>query len=170
MLAGPSAAPLPKVIEPLKLVEQRAILQGEIAVAQLPRFSAMLLGDEGVARVQMTFDKDEEGIPVIVGTVDATVSVQCQRCLEPMALDLSAQLSLGIVLSDERASHLPKYYDPLVLEDAELSLWELAEDELLLFLPLVASHGEDVCQVDAKYQQAEGDSSHPFAALQKLKN
>ena len=137
-----SAAPLPRNIEPLKLVEQRVSLNGEIALKHLQRLNELADAGQGVSQVELVFGRDEEGIPVVTGKLDASVVMQCQRCLEPMAVVVDVELKLGIVSSDRAAATLPRYYDPLLVEDFELDLWDLVEEELILNLPIVASHAK----------------------------
>jgi uncharacterized protein len=166
-----SAAPLPRVIEPLKLVEQRATLSGDIDLKQLVRLNELATASEGVARVELVFGKDNEGIPVLTGKLEAGVVMQCQRCLEPVPVIVDSELKFGIVKNDRAAVLLPRYYDPLLLEDFELDLWDLVEEELILNLPIVASHSNGLCSIDAQYRtNPDAEKTSPFAALEKLKD
>ncbi len=126
---------------------------------------------EGFASVELAFGKDDEGIPTVTGNLEAGVIMECQRCLEPVPVALRSELRLGIVRSDSMAAALPRYYDPLLLEDFELDLWGLVEEELILSLPLIASHENGLCRIAAQYRpDPDADRNNPFAALEKLKD
>ena len=166
-----SAAPLPRNIEPLKLVEQRASLIGEIVLKQFERLNELADASAGSARVEMDFGRDEEGIPIVSGRLQAAVEMQCQRCLEPVAIAVDVELKLGIVASDRAAAQLPRYYDPLLVEEFGLDLWDLVEEEIILNLPIVASHDPDLCSIGEQYQPSPAaDKVNPFAALKDLKD
>jgi uncharacterized protein len=61
-----------------------------------------------------------------------------------------------------------------VMEQGLVSLRELAEEELLLALPIVAMHEPQDCEraateeADDEIQGASGDRSRPFASLRNL--
>lgn len=101
----------------------------------------------------------------------APVGRECQRCLQPLMLDLEVSRSLRFVASEAVAAALDAESedDVLALGDG-LDLHELVEDELLLALPLVPTHA----QCPQPLPRLAGDdkleaAAHPFAALAGLK-
>ncbi len=106
--------------------------------------------------------------------VSARLHLECQRCLKPVETALSVDQSLRFVVDEATAAALDadSEEDVLVLSRG-LDLRELAEDELLLVLPLVPRH--DQCPeplrhaADALAADAEPERPHPFAVLQQLK-
>lgn len=102
----------------------------------------------------------------------ASVMLECQRCLAPVATEVKAQRSFLFVHGENSAAELDAdTEDDVLAMTHSLDLQELIEDELLLALPLVPRH--DVCpeplvQGDA-VDLPEGDVPHPFAALAALK-
>ena len=167
-----SISPLPKSVDPFKLAEQAVELKGEIALSQLERLVSQLDDKSGVVEVFLSFGKDEEGIRFITGRLSARLTLICQRCLEPLVVDLDASLHLGLVFSEEAAKQLPKRYDPILLETNTLQLWELIEEELLLSLPLVPMHDDQGCNsiLAAQEQQDQAPQrENPFAVLASLK-
>lgn len=169
-----SVAPLPRVIEPLKLIEQRVDLEGSVALSECERLQETLLDQQGDIHVQLRFGKDEEGQRIITGSVQAEVRMECQRCLQAVKLSVQGDINLAIARHEDAVKALPGYYDPLLLEAPEIELWPLIEQELLLSLPIVAKHPEGECSVDSSYQakdeQLEQDKPNPFAVLAELKN
>ena len=74
-------------------------------------------------------------------SAQAPVWLTCQRCLQPMAVDLALERRLRFVHGESQAEALDAESDDDVLALPRwLDLRELVEDELLLGLPLVPRH------------------------------
>lgn len=109
--------------------------------------------------------------------LDAAVQVAqtCQRCLKAVREDISISRWFRFVRDEEQAAQLDMDGEDDVLAlPRHLSLQELAEDELLLALPLVPRH--DVCPeplpvagTDELEDEALEERPNPFAALAALK-
>lgn len=165
--------PLPRVIEPLKLIEQRVDLEGAIALSDCERLREVLLDLEGDINIALQFGKDEEGQKVISGSLQADVTMQCQRCLQPVKLAVDGVVKLAVARHEDAVKALPGYYDPLLLEAPEIELLPLIEQELMLSLPIVATHPEGECSINSSYQakeDTEQSKPNPFAVLAELKN
>lgn len=166
-------APLPRVIEPLKLIEQRVDLEGVIALSDCERLRDVLLDSEGDISISLQFGKDEEGQRVIKGSLSATVTMECQRCLQPVKLAVQGDVKLAVARHEDAVKALPRYYDPLLLDAPEIELLPLIEQELMLSLPIVATHPEDECSTNSSYkakEDSEQSKANPFAVLAELKN
>jgi uncharacterized protein len=111
--------------------------------------------------------------------VQTRVWLTCQRCLQPFALPLALDQRLRFVQGEAQAEALDAESEEDVLALPRwLDLRELAEDELLLALPLVPRH--DVCPQplpvavalesdDAPAPEDGFEKPNPFAALRALK-
>jgi uncharacterized protein len=101
----------------------------------------------------------------------AEVGMDCQRCLKPVPVPLSAERSFLFVRGEDVASELDADLEDDVLAlTRSLDLRELIEDELLLALPLVPRH--EVCPQPLQHVEPEleeDEAPHPFAALAALK-
>lgn len=101
---------------------------------------------------------------------DATVSLECQRCLQAMRVPLHVDRRLFFVEGEDAAAALDtdSEDDVLTLEPA-IDLRALVEDEMLLALPLVPRH--EVCPepLPIRAEDAPPETEHPFAALAALK-
>ncbi len=103
----------------------------------------------------------------------ASVTLQCQRCLQPVQEEIAIDRAFRFVATEDDAARLDEETDDDVLAtSARFDLPGLLEDELILALPLVAMHG--VCpQPLAMAQQEPGAEDaaapHPFAALAALR-
>jgi uncharacterized protein len=102
----------------------------------------------------------------------AALSMQCQRCLQPVEVALQVDRRLFFVEGEDAAAALDtdSEDDVLVLEPA-IDLRALIEDELLLEMPLIPRH--EVCPEPLVQPAIEADApapeAHPFAALAALK-
>ena len=168
--------PLPSTLDVRKAAARGVSVSGTLKPVQLPRFQAMLASEEGHIEAELTCFRDEERQAVIELRYQASVSVVCQRCLQPMPLEMSGETSLGIVWTDEQAKHLPRHLDPLIAPEEGCDLWELVEDELILALPPFSYHDiEDCNQTLSDYtgpgpEEEAGDSKpNPFDVLAQLK-
>jgi uncharacterized protein len=102
----------------------------------------------------------------------AKIALQCQRCLQPVPVALTAQRSFLFVPGEDTAAELDaESEDDVLALTRSLNLQALVEDELLLVLPLVPRH--DRCPSPLVSGQGEETSVdvplHPFAALASLK-
>ena len=108
--------------------------------------------------------------------VRATLSLICQRCLEPADIEVVVDHSFRFVATEAQAQAEDEEAeeDVLVLS-RDLDLQELIEDELLMALPLVPRH--EVCPTEVRlsaqdddFEAASAAQPKPFAALAGLKD
>ena len=161
----------PETLNFLRQVERNYRYEGEVPLSRLGRLTEVLLSREGSAQVVMEFG-NSVGYPCLKGTVAARIMVECQRCLQPMQVEVSSRFKLALVHTEEECDLLPEVFEPYLLEGEEQSLLALLEDELLLSLPMVTVHSEacsDFMRGQEEEIQAEKAAAHPFAALKSLK-
>lgn len=164
---------LPRQADFRKLAAAGAQVSGAIALDELERIRAELVQPGGEATVALEFRVDDEGYKVIEGRVDASLALECQRCLGPMAFPVAAEVRLAMVWGEEEIAALPQRFDGVVVGEGPSDLYDLVEEELLLAIPLAPRHPEGECAVrefaaDSDQASAEGSES-PFAVLAKLK-
>ncbi len=169
---------LPHIVEVRTLAAREVVLEGSLQAAKMPRLNAVIVATDAPARVCAQFYRDEEGRYILELSVGMTVNVACQRCLEPMALEVASKSQLAALWTDEQAPHLPSRYDPLVTGD-ETDLWQVVEDELLLALPAFSYHGDSQCGLASGVAQPDAANSpevdapvkdNPFTVLAALKD
>lgn len=158
---------LPDYIEPRRCAEARARFVGRYALADMPEMAPYLHAEGGEARFDLRFDIDEEGVRFLNGDIAAALTTLCQRCMEPMAVEFTVNLRLGIVASEAEAGRLPAGYDPLIAS-GPVRLQRLVEDELVLNMPMTPKHPAGVCRPHADKRE-EHTAPHPFAALATLR-
>ncbi|MCB1776594.1 MAG: DUF177 domain-containing protein [Candidatus Competibacteraceae bacterium] len=165
---------LPAKIRPWRMAAEHGCLNGRLALAALPRLTALLGAAEGEVVVALSAGCDAQGVRFIQGRLCAEVEWTCQRCLGPLRLPLDVQVNLGLVSDEAAANRLPDEYDPLLVqENSDIAVADLVEDELLLALPQIPRH-EDLreCAVHGYAQPDESTPDpkkrQPFAALATL--
>ena len=180
-----SLGPFPEQIDTIKLFARNGILAAALPLAKLQRLTDSLHDDSGVVAVNLLFGTDEDKKRVLTGTLDTTVKVLCQRCLQEMTLELHCSLRLKVCSNEQELYDLPETEDGIIMEEEGLNILEVIEDELILSLPLVPVHADVNCSafLNALTQaetgaQGKGNSTddkqrekqNPFAVLATLKD
>ncbi len=145
-----SAQDLP-YIDSLRFAKDGESREGHYAIAALPRLVKMLVIPEGdlYYRLEGTV---ELGRPQLCLTVKAVLSLDCQRCLQPMQQDLQLRSCVGVARNEAELAR----WDAIDLEsggamvdamlvEARMSVQDFVEDEVLLGLPVAFSHPEGEC-------------------------
>ena len=144
-----------------------------MALGDLPRLAPSLVGP-GDVEYRLAFHLDSEHRAVVSGQVTAQLLLQCQRCLEPVAIAVDSGFELAFVHGLDEAARLQDHYEPAVAEDGWVRPVDLVEDELLLALPAVPVHTGRTCSarpVATPGAEAEGASATtPFAVLAALRD
>jgi uncharacterized protein len=137
------AGGLPVSVDPVRLADQDARLRGSLPIARMKRLVSMCVSDAGEARLELNFRREaESGLRRITGWIEAVVQCRCERCMEPFALPLAAEVDLLVV--PPGSGELAGEGD--VLEaDGPVSLSEIVENELILAMPMVPMHPADQC-------------------------
>ncbi|OAI49999.1 hypothetical protein AYO45_00015 [Gammaproteobacteria bacterium SCGC AG-212-F23] len=162
---------LADIVNPFRLAENRAEMQGVFLAKNMPRFAESLASPDGEIAVDIAFGRDEQGDTFMKGTCKANVQLHCQRCMEPYICEIISRFKFGLVVSEEKADNLAKSYDPLVVIDDELFLKDVIEDELIIHLPIVPMHSEDKCKVRLPIETSEQESNNnPFKVIEILKS
>ncbi len=172
------------MIDPRKLAVQGVTLDGYIPSKSAERLRDAVLGyEDDQIKVTLQFGRDLEKHLTITGHAETSVSVQCQRCLQPMPYLLATNISLAVVRTEDAARELPSYLEPLIVTEEKVSTSHIVEEELLLAMPLVMYHPSADCQMDYKISQniednenisalkteKETEKDNPFSILEQLK-
>lgn len=97
---------------------------------------------------------------------EATVSLVCQRCLEPVTCTIAVDRQFQFVADEATAERLDGEVEHEVLAvTRELDLQRLLEDELLLDAPIVPRHPDCSLAAGPTDPDAQTEPAPPFAAL-----
>lgn len=166
------ASPVDRV-DPWRLAAQGQTLTGRVALGELPRLAPSLVGP-GDVEFRLAFHLDSEARAVVSGQVTGELAVQCQRCLEPLAIAVDSHFELAFVRGLDEAARLPEPYEPAMAEAGWVRPLDLVEDELLLALPPVPAHSGPPCAIrPPAVPRAEADGTSlksPFSVLAALRD
>ena len=173
------AKDLPKLIFPLRLAQLNQHLSGTIGLDRMPRLentsgrgnTSHGRQNKGNAWVDLRFERREQSPPHVSGTVGVCLSFLCQRCLERVELEITADVELDLIRSGG-SDTCAKDEDYVELgENDSVDFAGMVEDELLLALPITALHPEGVCQsIEIASEEVDKATENPFAVLSNLKN
>ena len=162
-------APDLKFIKPGLLAERQETIAGNIGLSALQRLREMFSVSDNVVEYTLRFSKDNEGFIIILGGFSVTFNMVCQRCLNPVDIEVANTISLGIVADQTEVNRLPAQYESLVLTEDQISLLKLIEDEVLLSLPISPLHRLEECPSDERFKDKPQKKVNPFAVLKDLK-
>ena len=166
------------MIDPFRFAKRGQQLEKVVTLLPKGRLDG-IIADKSDVSLQLTGGKYEKNRFVLEGHLGGTATVQCQVCLENLALPLDIDFSVVPVTSEERAEQLQQEYEPIVIEDNSLALSELVTNELILSMPVACTHieinGEECIEKDSLSTDTVIDSgqeekkSSPFAILKSIK-
>lgn len=159
---------LPRTVAVRKLAAHGQDLGGVIDPAALPRLAGAVSEILGPVVVELRFEPGSCGFPEVHGAVAARVTMVCQRCLGMLTVALEVPVALGLVRDDADEQKLPGRLDPWILPDEDGDLHDLAEEELLLALPIVALHDDASCHAEPAADGDDDDNASPFRVLANL--
>ena len=121
----------------------------------------------------LTVSLGSDGEWGLEGRVQATLDAECQRCLEPLVLEVESNLSVALTgpAGEEETMEWPA---------GGVTLAELLEDEIFLAMPRVPVHGDvsncgelvrGLAKMDmGEFAQTEDEvgDTRPFAGLRDL--
>jgi uncharacterized protein len=158
------------------MVSARRSFEGTLPVVAMSRLCEALADSAGEVRFELDFGRDSLlGTDYVDVRVQASVTLTCQRTLEPFVLPLSVDTRLGLIRQERDEAGLPPECEPLlVADDGRLRPADVIEDELLLALPLVPVNPDSSLpdEVTGSDEDGESDSAaaeNPFAILRELK-
>lgn len=166
---------LPETVQWDRLTEGGETLRGSMPLRGMMRLAGCLLDDQGDVDVELESGIDGQKVRYLRGNLRTTLTLVCQRCLEPLSYPLDIDICLGLLLSEDGMEGLPEVYDPYVLDRRTAELRAIVEDELMLALPLIPMHDVERCRIDAAYVveespavAADAGTRQPFAGLGAL--
>ena len=155
---------LPQSVTVRKLVDSRAILVGDVVPERLPRVVDAVLALSSNFQVELEFGLNDSKKSKIDVQINGNVEMQCQRCLNPVTLDVAIATTLTVAAHDEEARAQIKDYEPILLNDeGVLDIDSLIEEEILLNLPLVAMHPEATKDAESS-NASQGESFNSVLA------
>jgi uncharacterized protein len=165
---------LPQRFNPDLLARDGTRFEIVLPQSRMERLSNILLSDLNDVHITARFSRRKDHI-VVSGGFKTVFALQCQRCLEPMDMEIVENFELVFVEDNKTAENLPKQLDPVVLDEhGQIHVVDLFEDELMLHVCDIPKHADSaICKVgqtefgDLPHDVEEG-KPNPFSALKDL--
>lgn len=165
---------LPQRFNPDLLARDGTRFELVLPQSQMPRLSDILSSSDNDVQVTALFSRRKDHI-LINGRLNTRFRLECQRCLEPLDVDISEPFELVFVENEQKASELPNELDPVILDETgQIHVVDLFEDEVILHVPDIPKHSDmTVCTLDQTVfgelpADVEEGKPNPFEALKNL--
>jgi len=150
----PPALPADNIVDAEVCARAGSLITRRFSAADLPRLREAGGGEASSIEAEFQFSQFD-GRPAVAGQLHGVAVVTCQRCMQPLAIDVSDPFQVLIVAAER--SDEPGGYELVVANPLRLDLSWLAEEQVLLALPLVPMHDN-------------GDCSEPLVELRPLES
>ncbi|MGD0490891.1 MAG: YceD family protein [Steroidobacteraceae bacterium] len=169
MAAGP-----PDLVDCAQLAEDAAVLERVYEMRDLERLKDVLTDTRGVVQARFAFSSTFSGRPGAKIEIRAEPKLRCQRCMQGFTLAVSGGSEIEFA-EEEAADASDPRHEPYWAVGGKVSLRDLAEEELLLALPIVPAcdEPESCCNApslaaDAERAESSGAMRRPFGGLKDL--
>jgi len=163
--------PWSQPLEVDRLVDGEADVDFAVPLAELSGLRSLRAGVAGTVQGRVRFGR-EEGMPVADLRFSGTVTLQCQRCLQPLEWPLAAESRIALIASESQTARVPLEREPVLAPGGRISVGDLLTEELLLVLPIVPLHEDrERCasgSTTAEPGPSVGETHRPFANLGDL--
>ena len=184
-MRAPMETRLQKFVEPARLAARGDTLEGTLPSSAVTRLGKQFQSLDSVW-VKLRFVPDERGRTKAIGTLKTSLQAVCQRCLEPVEVQIEQDIAVELVdvaTLGHGVTAGTDEFDDAVEYQGKLNLYELVEDELVLACPIVPQHERGECvkpafdsddrdsEVTAEPAPAAtiaGETRKPFADLAQL--
>jgi uncharacterized protein len=165
---------LPDRVDYERLAEDAAVLQRVYPLGDLPRLQDLLADTRGSVAASFAFATLGSGRMGATVAIEANPHLVCQRCMQGFAFPVagSSDIEFADGAGEPQAGLEREVYST---ERGSVSLRDLAEEEMLLALPIVAACSTpQTCgwaptvPPAAEALDAPGDRTRPFTGLQDL--
>jgi uncharacterized metal-binding protein YceD (DUF177 family) len=165
---------LPDRVDCEHLAQDATVLERVYPLGDMPRLQDLLADTRGSVVASFAFAKVGAGRPGATVAIEANPHLICQRCMQGFALGVagSSEIEFANGAGESQTDSSREVY---AMNGGLVSLRDLAEEELLLALPIVAACSTpQTCgrapalEASAGAQDTSGDRSRPFTGLQDL--
>jgi len=176
---APVSTSMPEHISLDKWADTGFEWSGEVDPNSFERLVAMLSTEHDQSNTQLNAELyRRNNVLHLAFTLTGDVWLTCQRCLQPVAVDLSDDYNIALLENDSQVRLIDEEQDYLLLDEIVteqsperlLPFKKLVEDEILLKIPMAPKH--DDCEMSVEQFgeiPEEEENENPFAALASLK-
>lgn len=165
-----------RFIQVSMLSESKAWIQeGELQVDEMPRVVDILIEGGLFLQYRINLERNKKEV-TCSGNLEGTLSIACDRCGQPLKLDVDEEFTFKMVPEANLESQNGK---EVFLEDEDLDMdfyrddqidWKgILEDQVILTLPirnLCEEQGQSACEIPLNPQEIENlKTNNPFSSL-----
>lgn len=176
---APVSTSMPEHISLDKWADTGFEWSGEVDPNSFERLATTLSAEHDQSNTQLNAELyRRNNVLHLAFTLTGDVWLTCQRCLQPVAVDLSDDYNIALLENDSQVRLIDEEQDYLLLDEIVteqsperlLPFKRLVEDEILLKIPMAPKH--DDCEMSVEQFgeiPEEEENENPFAALASLK-
>ena len=176
---APVSTSMPEHISLDKWADTGFEWSGEVDPNSFERLATTLSAEHDQSNTQLNAELyRRNNVLHLAFTLKGDIWLTCQRCLQPIAIDLSDDYNIALLENDSQVRLINEEQDYLLLDEIVteqsperlLPFKRLVEDEILLKIPMAPKH--DDCEMSVEQFgeiPEEEENENPFAALASLK-
>ena len=176
---APVSTSMPEHISLDKWADTGFEWSGEVDPNSFERLATTLSAEHDQSNTQLNAELyRRNNVLHLAFTLKGDIWLTCQRCLQPVAVDLSDDYNIALLENDSQVRLINEEQDYLLLDEIVteqsperlLPFKKLVEDEILLKIPMAPKH--DDCEMSVEQFgeiPEEEENENPFAALASLK-
>jgi len=157
------------------LAKSEAVIDRQVPAQNCQRLVDCAINLQDI-RARLSFAVDDRGRVAVAGKAETVLGLACQRCTEPVQVEVKAQIEAVLANSEDQAKlwrEQDQALEIIVVSGPQLDVVELIEDEILLHLPAkVCMVAERVNYPKMSFgplvEEVEPDTHRPFAALSQM--
>ena len=139
-----------------------AAIEADLAALDSAKVPADWRESEVIGQLRFGFAAGTSDLPLLEGELETRVYAVCQRCLQPMQLELRAELRL--LLAEGEYDD----FDVWELEHETLEPADVVDEVLVMAMPISALHADaESCVEFDDAPTATKDTTRPFADLRQ---
>ena len=154
-----------------RLADRQADVAFEIPLDQMPRVREQFASAGGKVSGVAHFRR-EAGFRVAELEMSGSAQLVCQRCLEPMQVQIEGHVQVALIVSQTEADRVPTEFETVHVPENHIRVRDLVEEELLLTLPISPLHAEECGDAserpEAQPDAPAPDTQRPFEQLGEL--
>ncbi len=136
------------IFDLIQYAKQSRTINKRIPIAQFSKLDSLVVVSEDELAVDICFYLSDHGYPAVKGQVSGQVKLICQRCMQVMPQLVDVSIGLLLLTQEQEMPDIETNLEPYIYDSSMISLMDLVSDDIILSLPQVARHPEDICSVN----------------------
>jgi len=161
-------------VDSVQFARTNGELRTSAPIADLKRLAHVVLESEEELVIWLEGFQDNDSRPCLRLRVNGTIRLACQRCLEPLSIELASDRHFLLVEREDQMMDLADENDNIesLMAEEEFDVMVLVEDEILLHVPIAPTHDLHACTApEFKAESTAGNSAFSvLAGLSRTKN